>query len=76
MAMLSLLLGILSLVGYAFFFWHSGPATIFWSALVLAVAAATLGFIARAQKLGKRGLILGVVCIVIGIVLALWLTIL
>lgn len=73
MASLSLLLGILSLIGYALFFWHAGPPVLFFSALILGIAAAILGFMRRSQKAGMQGLIIGIVCIAIGIALFLWL---
>jgi uncharacterized membrane protein YjjB (DUF3815 family) len=74
MAIASVLLGAFSLLGYVIFILNRGSSSaIFFAAVALGLLAAIFGLIAKGQPRAKIGMILGVIDVVIGVVLVLWL---
>jgi hypothetical protein len=73
MAIASIVFGILSLIGFLMFFLGWG-GLIYWIALAFSAIAAVLGYIARDQPLAKIGMLLGIIGVLIGAAMFLWLT--
>jgi uncharacterized membrane protein HdeD (DUF308 family) len=73
MAIASILLGAISLLGYVIFIINGGSSSpIFFAAVALGLFAAIFGFIAKGKPQAKIGMILGVIDIVIGVILLVW----
>lgn len=72
MAVVSLLFGFLSIVGFIVVLFGVEPVLLYWLSLLLAFVAVVLGVMRRREKPGRTGLWLGLVGLVMGVALALW----
>lgn len=74
MAILSFVLSLVSLIGYAIFIYlNASSGWIFFSAAAASVISIGLGLIARRRPWARAGITLGIIDAIIGIALFLWL---
>lgn len=75
MAMVSIVLGALAILGYVVFLLTNGQsAVIFWGATVCGIVAVVLGILSRNQRQGRVGLGAGLISLAMGLSLFFWLS--
>jgi hypothetical protein len=72
MAAASLLFGFLSIVGFVVVLLGVEPVLIYWLSGLLAVVALVLGLMRRRERLGRAGMWLGLVGLVMALAVAIW----
>lgn len=75
MSTISFLVGLISILGYFVFFIEGGqPGTVFWVSVFAALAATIIGIQARANPKSRLGRNVGILGLVIGAAIYLWLS--
>lgn len=75
MAYVSIVAGILALLAYvALLLTWADSSWVFWGAIGASIGAAITGYLSKGKPVGKTGLVLGIVSVVIGVLMILWLT--
>ncbi len=75
MSTVSIIFGILAVLGYFVFVLSWGqPSWVFWGSIAASAIAIVTGFLTRTARRGKIGLILGAFGVVVGILMILYFT--
>lgn len=75
MSYVSIVLGILALLGYVVIvlIWAGSPL-IFWTSVGASVMATVSGYLSKETPIGKTGFILGIIAVSVGLLMIAWLT--
>ncbi len=75
MSTVSIIFGVLAVLGYFVFVLSWGQsACLFWGSLAASAIALVTGFLTRTTRAGKIGLLLGAFGVVVGILMITWFT--